>query len=267
MARSLEAAKKAGLPVICHCEDTTLSAKGVVNRGFISTKTGMRGIPRASEYERVRRDIGLAAKAGAPLHIAHVSCRESVDIIRQAKKDGIAVTAETCPHYFTLTDECCVTYDTNTKMNPPLRTAQDVQAIKEGLRDGTIDAIATDHAPHTDSEKDVEFDHAPFGTIGLETALALSVMELVDTKVLSWPALIACLSANPARIAGLPAGALAKGAKADIVIIDPAASWTYGRGAIESQSKNSPFIGWTLKARATDVFVGGRPALRDGKIV
>ncbi|MDP3804091.1 MAG: amidohydrolase family protein, partial [Candidatus Omnitrophota bacterium] len=184
-------------------------------------KMGLRGIPRQAEYERVRRDIELAEKALSKLHIAHVSCEESVDIIRKAKKAGVEVTAETAAHYFSLTEECCTTYDTNTKMNPPLRTKDDVEAIKRGLADGTIDAIATDHAPHMDSEKDVEFDFAPFGIIGLETTLSLSIMELVDRGVLSWAELIKKMSTNPSKILGFKTGGLRKGSIADIVIIDP----------------------------------------------
>lgn len=266
MLKALGEAKREGLPVIAHCEDALLAGKGVINKGFISTKTGLRGIPREAEYGRVERDIELAAKADARLHIAHVSCRESVDRIRKAKKAAARVTAETCPHYFTLTDECCATYDTNTKMNPPLRTKDDVQAIKEGLKDGTIEVIATDHAPHTDCEKDVEFDNAPFGVIGFETALSLAAMELVDGKVLSWPELIAKLTIGPAAILGIERGSLHQGSPADICIIDPAAEWTYAKDAILSRSKNSPFIGWKLKSRVTHLFVGGTLALKDGAL-
>lgn len=267
MAQGLSAAKKEHLIVIAHCEDAKLVQKGVINKGFISTKMGLRGISRESEYERVRRDIELAARAGAPLHIAHVSCKESVDIIRQAKTKGIRVTAETCPHYFSLTEECCVTYDANTKMNPPLRAKEDVEAIKYGLRDGTLDVIATDHAPHTDSEKDVEFDCAPFGIIGLETALSLSVMELVDKKVLSWHELIMKLSANPARLIGMEGTGLAQGANADITIIDADAEYTYTKDSIASKARNSPFIGWKLKGRITHVLVAGKLVVKDGTVL
>ncbi|MDP3789228.1 MAG: dihydroorotase, partial [Candidatus Omnitrophota bacterium] len=194
MLEALKDAKKAHLILIDHCEDRQISGRGVINQGFMSTKMGLRGMPRESEYERVKRDIDLAAKAISAIHIAHVSCKEAVEIIRKAKKKGISVTAETAPHYFTLTESCCAAYDTNTKMNPPLRTEEDVAAIKEGLKDGTIDVIATDHAPHTDSEKDVEFDFAPFGIIGLETALSLGIMELVDKKILSLGELILKMS-------------------------------------------------------------------------
>ncbi|MBI4974239.1 MAG: dihydroorotase, partial [Candidatus Omnitrophica bacterium] len=221
MFEALKAAKKESLLLVAHCEDAKISRDGVINYGFISTKMGLRGMPREAEYTRAKRDLELTKKASSKIHIAHVSCKESVDLIRKAKKEGIAVTCETAPHYFALTEDCCATYDTNTKMNPPLRAKEDVEAIKRALSDGTIDAIATDHAPHTDSEKDVEFDFAPFGIIGLETALSLAVMELVETKILSWPELILKMSANPSRLLKLGRGSLKKGSVADIVIIDP----------------------------------------------
>jgi dihydroorotase len=266
MVEAMKSAKAAGMLVISHCEDVKLSAGGMINKGFTSTKMGLKGISRASEYEMVRRDIELAEKCGGRIHIAHVSCGESVDIIRKAKKRGVKVTAETAPHYFTLTEECCVTYDTNTKMNPPLRSKEDVEAIKKGLSDGTIDAIATDHAPHTDAEKDVEFDFAPFGIIGLETALSLALVELVEKKALSWSALVEKMSLNPAKILGLASSGLKKGAPADIAVIDPEKEYTYGKDSIESRSKNSPFIGWALKGKVTDVFVGGDLVMEKGSI-
>lgn len=266
MLEALKACRKSGLLLIDHCEDAGLAAGGVMNKGFVSTKMGLRGIPKEAEYKMVGRDIALAAKTGARIHIAHVSCAESVDLIRKAKRDGIRVTAETAPHYFTLSEDCCATYDTNTKMNPPLRTAGDIDGIKTGLADGTIDAIATDHAPHTDSEKYVEFDNAPFGIIGLETALSLAVMELVDKKAISWPELILKMSANPASILGVDKGSLKTGKPADIVIIDPGREYVYRKDSIESKSKNSPFIDWKLKAKVTDVFVAGKPVMRDGVI-
>jgi dihydroorotase len=260
---ALKDSKKEKVLIIEHCEDAKLAGSGVMNKGFVSTKMGVRGISNASEYEIVKRDIELAKKAGARIHIAHVSTKESVDLIRRAKKDGIEITAETCPHYLALTDECCVTYDTNMKMNPPLRTNEDIQALKDGLKDGTIDVIATDHAPHIDSEKDVEFDHAPFGVIGLETALSVSAMELVDTKVLSWSELIARMSRNPSKILGLDKGSLKKGLAADIVIFDPQKEYVYKKSLIESKSKNSPFIDWKLRAKVTHVFVAGKPVMKD----
>lgn len=267
MLAALKLCKKESLILIDHCEDKEISASGVMNKGFMSTKMGLKGIPRTAEYERVKRDIALAAKAGAKIHIAHVSCRESVDIIRKAKKEGVAVTAETAPHYFALTEECCVTYDTNTKMNPPLRAKEDVEAIKKALADGTIDVIATDHAPHTDSEKDVEFDIAPFGIIGLETALSLAVSELIDTKILSWSELIRKISLNPSSILNIEKGSLAKGRDADIVIIDPDKAYVYKKDSVESKSKNSPFIGWSLKAKPSFMMIGGSLLMKDESIM
>lgn len=267
MTSALKNASKEKSLIIAHCEDPSLSGKGVMNAGFTATRMGLRGISKQSEYERVERDIKFAETAKARIHIAHISCKESVDIIREAKRRGAQVTAETAPHYFSLTDECCVTYDTNTKMNPPLRTKDDLAGIKRGLADGTIDCIATDHAPHTEAEKDVEFDFAPFGIIGLETALAISVMELVETKVLSWKDLITKMSVNPAGILGIDGGRIAEGSPADVVIIDPAKEWVYEKGSIESKSANSPFIDWKLKGKARDLFVLGRLVMANGKII
>lgn len=258
MAETLAQSKEEDLLVIEHCEDKKISAGGVINESFTATKLGLRGISKASEYEMVRRDLELAGKLQCKIHIAHVSARESVELIRKAKKNGVKVTAETAPHYFSLTEECCATYDTNTKMNPPLRSKDDVEAIKEGLKDGTIDAIATDHAPHTDSEKDVEFDFAPFGIIALETALGLSIMELVEKNIISWSGLITKMSVNPARILGIKKGTLKKGAVADIVIIDPNKEYKYTKDSVRSKSKNSPFINWILKGKAALVFVAGK---------
>ena len=257
----LQQSKEEGLLVIEHCEDIRLSAGGVMNQSFTATKLGLRGIPKAAEYEIVKRGIALARKLSCRIHIAHVSAKESVSLVRDAKKDGVEVTAETAPHYFSLTDECCASYDTNTKMNPPLRSKEDVEAVKKGLKDGTLDAIATDHAPHTDSEKDVEFDFAPFGIIGLETALSLSIMELVEKNLISWSELITKLSVNPAKILGIKKGTLKKGSIADVVIIDPNKEYTYTKDSIESKSNNSPFINWILKGQALTVFTGGRPVM------
>ena len=258
MSGALEQSKEENLLIIAHCEDRKMSEDGVMNHGFTATKLGLKGIPSESEYERVKRDIGLAKKASARIHIAHVSTKESVDIIRRAKKEGVRVTAETAPHYLTLTEECCAAYDTNTKMNPPLRSKEDAEELKKGLKDGTIDVIATDHAPHTDSEKDVEFAFAPFGVIGLETSLSLSAMELVEKKILSWPELIVKMSVNPSKILSLDRGSLKEGSIADIVIIDPDKEYTYTKDSVTSRSKNSPFINWILKSKVSKVFVGGK---------
>ncbi|MDD5135711.1 MAG: dihydroorotase [Candidatus Omnitrophica bacterium] len=267
MEEALESAKRSGLLLIEHCEDLNLAAGGVMNKGFVSTKAGLKGISARSEYDAVKRNLEIAKKTNSRIHIAHVSCKESVELIRKAKKDGVGVTAETAPHYFTLTEDCCVSYDTNTKMNPPLRTKEDVEAVKAGLADGTIDAIASDHAPHTDAEKDVEFDYAPFGIIGLETALSLGVTELIEKKVLSWNELILKLSANPAAILGLAGGSLKEGSPADITIIDPMKEFVFKKDSIESKSKNSPFLDWRLKGKAVTVFVNGKIIMKDEMIL
>lgn len=247
MLKALELAKECNMRVICHCENTALSAKGVVNLGFTSTRMGLRGISQESEYTRIERDIQLAEKAGATVHIAHVSCAESVEIIAKAKKRGVKVTAETCPHYFALSEEAVLGYDTNMKINPPLRSTSDIQALKQGLSSGIIDAIASDHAPHTENEKEIEFERAEFGTIGLETMLSVAVTELIDTKVLQWPELVEKLSLAPSRILGINKGSLKIAQDADIVIIDPQAEWLVEKRALVSKSKNSCFLGRRLK--------------------
>jgi len=263
MLDTFKKAKENKLLIISHCEDKSISKKGVVNEGIVATKLGLRPIPKSSEYEFVARDIELAKKVNASVHIAHVSCRESVDIIRKAKKAGCKVTAEATPHHFSLWDACCETYDTRTKMNPPLRSKIDVEVIKKGLQDGTIDAIASDHAPHGKHEKEIEFERAAFGIIGLETSLGLAIMGLIDTKLISWTKLIELMSVNPTKILGLKnKGSLSKGADADITIIDPEKKWTYTKDSIQSKSKNSPFIDWQFKGRVTNVIVGGRPVFK-----
>ena len=247
MFEAFKKAKQAGVLMICHSEDKKLSGKGVINLGFNSTRLGLRGISNESEYKRIRRDIELAEKSKASVHIAHVSCRESVDIIAKAKKKGIKVTCETAPHYFALTDEALLGYDTNMKMNPPLRSKEDLAAIKQGLGDGTINAIASDHAPHTENEKDIEFESAEFGVFGLETELSVSITELLDKKILNWPSLIEKLSLNPAKILGLDNGRLTEGAFADIIIISDQEKWVVGKQNLVSKSKNSAFLNHSLK--------------------
>jgi len=242
-------AKKENILVICHCEDKTLSRGGSVNLGFTSTRMGLRGISKESEYKRVERDIRLAEKAGASLHIAHISCKESVEIIAAAKKRGVRVTAETAPHYFTFSDEAVLGYDTNLKMNPPLRGKEDLDAIRQGLRTGVIDVIASDHAPHTENEKDIEFERAEFGVIGLETILSVSITELVHSGVLTWLELVKRLSLNPAGILKIRKGTLCVGADADIILLDPQKEWVLNKVDIVSKSKNSPFLGKKLKGR------------------
>ncbi len=244
--------------IISHCEDSSLSDKGVMNEGSISTELGLRGIPRAAEDVMTARDISLAELTGCRLHIAHVSTAGSVNLVREAKKRGVKVTAETCPHYFSLTDEAVRGYDPMAKMNPPLRTADDVAAIKHGLKDGTIDVIATDHAPHGLDEKSGEFDNVPFGIVGLETALGLT-LRLVEEGVLTLAEAIRKLTHNPAAVLKIEKGTLSIGADADITIIDPNVAWTVDSSQFKSRSRNTPFNGWQLKGRAVQTIVGGRP--------
>lgn len=259
MRRALEYAKMFGLPIISHCEETALSAAGVMNEGFLSTKMGLKGIPRVAEAIMVMRDVELAQLTGAAVHIAHVSTRESVDFIRQAKKKKIKVTCETCPHYFTLTENAVEGFNTSAKVNPPLRAQEDIEAIKKALCDGTIDVIATDHAPHTRQEKDVEFDHAASGMIGLETALSLVYTELVKKEVLTLSQMAEKMSLNPSRILGLKTkGSLKAGCDADITVFDPQKNWIVDINNLESKSKNTPFIGMKLSGVAALVIVGGQ---------
>jgi len=256
MRRALEYSKIFDIPVVSHCEDAGLAAKGVMNEGFVSTELGLRGIPNAAEDVITARDIELAGLTGARLHICHVSTAGAVRLIREAKQRGVRVTAETCPHYFTLTDEAVRGYNTLAKMNPPLRTAEDVAAIKQGLKDGTLDAIATDHAPHAQDEKAVEFDAAPFGIVGLETSLGLS-LKLVQDGVLTMAQLVERMSAAPGRIIK-NGGTLSIGAVADVTIIDPDLEWTVDASQFLSKSKNTPFDGWKLKGKAVRTIVGGK---------
>ena len=247
MLKALKSVRKEGLLVICHSEDKKLSNGGQVNLGFTSTRLGLRGISAESEYKRIERDIELAGKAGAGIHIAHVSCKESVEIIAQAKKKGIKVTCETAPHYFSFNDEAVLGYDTNFKMNPPLRAKVDMLAIRKGLADGTIDVIASDHAPHTENEKDIEFERAEFGVIGLETELAATISSLVGDNLLNWTKLAEKMALNPSRILGINKGTLSVGADADIIVVDPGKEWVVRKEKFLSKSKNSAFLGRTLK--------------------
>jgi len=266
MRHAMEYASMCGIPLICHCEDRGLSRGGVVNEGLYSTVLGLKGIPRFAEFIRVLRDAELAKMTGAQVHMAHLSTRESVNIIRNAKKEGVNITAEVCPHHFTLTDESLTAYDTHTKVNPPLRTAEDIIALKEGLRDGTIDAIATDHSPIVENEKNVEFDSAPFGMIGFETALPLGIMRLVDEKILTLNGLVEKLSTNPARILGLGPKTFKEGQEADIVVFDPQKEWIYDREKIISKSHNTPFIGQKLKGKVIFLQAGTRILLGGEKL-
>jgi dihydroorotase len=255
MRRAMEYSRIFDIAVVSHCEDAGLAAKGVMNEGFVATELGLRGIPNAAEDVMTGRDISLAELTGARLHICHVSTTGAVRMIREAKQRGVRVTAETCPHYFTLTDEAVRGYNTMAKMNPPLRTAGDVAAIKQGLKDGTLDVIATDHAPHGTDEKSVEFDAAPFGIVGLETSVGLS-LKLVHDGVLTMSQLIERMSTAPGRIIK-NGGTLSLGAGADITIIDPNEEWTVKAAEFKSKSKNTPFDGWKLKGRAVQTIVGG----------
>ncbi|HOX09548.1 MAG TPA: dihydroorotase, partial [Candidatus Omnitrophota bacterium] len=266
LRRAMEYAKMFGLPVISHCEDANLSKNGVMNEGALSTRLGLKGIPRASETVMVIRDIEIAQLTGAKLHIAHVSAKESIEALRQAKNRKVKVTCETCPHYFTLTEEAVLGYNTGAKVNPPLRTKEDVEAVKKGLSDGTIDVISTDHAPHSAEEKDVEFDFASTGMIGLEFAASLVNSELVKGGVLGWKEVAQKMSVNPAALLGLKGkGSLSEGSDADVTVFDPGAEWTVEAARIESKSKNTPLIGKKLSGLAVITIVGGKIRYENGK--
>ncbi|GHT17032.1 dihydroorotase [Bacteroidia bacterium] len=243
--------------IISHCEDKNISDGGVVNDGLNATIAGLKGISRAAEEVQVARDIILAETVGTRVHIAHVSTQNSVELIRQAKQRGAQVSCETCPHYFSATDKEVLSYNPNAKINPPLREDADVQAILRGLADGTIDAIATDHAPHSANEKNREFDLAPFGTVGFETAFALAYTKLVQTGILTLPQLSRLMSANPAKLMGIGTGELKEGAAADIAIADLNPTYTVAADRLHSKSKNSLFIGWTLTGLITHTIVDG----------
>lgn len=266
MRRAMEYAKMFDLPIISHSEDKDLVAEGVMNEGYMSTILGLKGINRAAEEVMVARDIILSEITGCPLHIAHVSTAGSVRIIREAKARGVKVTAEAAPHHFTLTDEAVQGYDTSTKVNPPLRIAADVAALKAGLADGTIDIIATDHAPHTQEEKDVEYNYAPFGMVGLETAVGLVFKELIQSGVLTLEQAITKLTINPARLLRINKGTLSQGADADITIINPELEEEVKTEDLASKGKNTPFIGWKLKGLPTTTIVGGKVVMKDRKL-
>jgi len=258
MRCALEYAKALGVPVLSHPEDKSLSENGSMHEGEWSTRLGLRPIPAAAEEAMVARDLLLAELTGGRLHLQHLSTAGSVRLVREAKARGLQVTAETCPHYFTLTDADVRGYDPNFKMNPPLRSCADRAAVIQGLADGTIDAIASDHAPHSPVEKDVEFDAAANGIVGLATILPLSLRLVVDGKI-SPARLVELLSVNPARILGLPGGGnLKPGEVADVTVIDPAAEWTVDKAKFLSKGRNTPFEGWKLTGRARVVIVGGK---------
>ena len=258
MRRALEYAKLFERPLIQHAEDPALAAGGVMHEGLVSTTLGLRGMPGEAESVMVARDLALAELTGGWIHFAHLSSAKSVELIRQAKRRGIRVTCEVTPHHLALTDGAVEGFRTEAKVNPPLRTEQDRLALIEGLRDGTIDCIATDHAPHTDWEKDADFDSAPFGITGLETALGVCATTLVKPGLLSWAQLIETMSTNPSRIAGFDGDGLAPKQPANLTLIDPAAEWTVDPAQFVSKAKRSPFAGWALTGRAVGTIRKGR---------
>tara|TARA_B100000809_G_scaffold63315_1_gene60014 strand:+ start:75 stop:1370 length:1296 start_codon:yes stop_codon:yes gene_type:complete len=257
MRRAFEYSKMFKLPLIQHSEMLDLTEGGCMNEGMVSTELGLKGMPAEAEDIMVYRDIALLEKTGGQLHVAHISSKNSVDLVRQAKSRGLSVTCEVAPHHFTLTDEAVRGYDTNTKMSPPLRTIDDVKAIKEGLRDGTIDIIATDHAPHDIADKQVEYQNACFGIVGLETALPLS-LKLVDEKILSIGDVIKKLTFTPADIFNLEAGSLSLDNEADLLIFNPNLEYSIDISKFHSKSKNSPFDGWKVKGKVIRTLVKGK---------
>lgn len=258
MRRAMEYARGFALPVIDHCQDNSLARGGAMHEGHWSLVLGMPGMPAAAEEVDAERDCLLAGLTGARVHLAHVSTRGAIAAVRRAKEKGLPVTCEAAPHYWTLTDEACEGYDTNTKMNPPLRSREHVEAIIEGLRDGTIDVVASDHAPHHSDEKALEFDQAPFGITGLETAVGLA-FDLVKQGVIDLERLVRLFSTNPARVFSLEErGSLAQNAHADITILDPSCEWVFDVAASKSKSRNTPFHGRSMTGAAVATIVGGR---------
>ena len=262
MRSALEYARTFGIPVIDHCEEPTLSAAGVMNEGTVSARLGLRGIPNEAEDIMVIRDILLARRSGGHVHLAHISTAGSVELIRWGKERGIRVTAEACPHHLSLTDNEVEGYDTNAKMSPPLRSAVDVAAIQEGVRDGTIDVIATDHAPHHYDEKEREFADAPNGIVGLETALGVALTSLVDASVIDLQTLVERMACAPARVLGIGGGTLARGAPADVTVFDPERWWVVDPSHFVSKGRNTPYAGKELRGRAVYTIVGGEVVFR-----
>jgi len=247
---------------IQHCEDKSLTRGGCMNSGAMATRLGLPGMPAIAEMVVAQRDITLAQQAGVRYHVAHVSTAATVDLIRWAKRKRLAVTADVTPHHLLLTEEMCAQYDTNCKVNPPLRSQEDMQACLEGVRDGTIDCLATDHAPHVNSDKELGFQEAPFGIIGLETALPLYIRALVESEVFDWPRLINAMSTRPAQLLGVPGGTLKVGSAADVTLIDPQVAWTIDAEKMRSKSRNTPFNGWPVRGRAVMTIVGGEVRYR-----
>jgi dihydroorotase len=266
MRRAVEYARMFSLPVMDHCQDYSMTQGAVMNEGVVSTRLGLRGWPHAAEDIIVARNIILAEQTGAHIHLQHISSRYSVDHIRRAKARGVRVTAEATPHHLALTEEALAGYDTHFKMNPPLRTEADRQALIAGLRDGTLDIIATDHAPHTDYEKDKEFDYAPNGILGLETALPVCLDVLLRQARFKLSRVVDLMTRLPARIVDLPAGTLAEGAAADVCLFDPEETWRYDARAGQSKSSNSPWSGRELRGRVRKTIVGGKVVYADGRI-
>ncbi len=265
MRRALEYAGMLGVPVIDHCEDPSLKGDGVAHEGYFASQLGLRGIPGAAESIMVERDVSLAELAGAHVHVAHMSARQSLRAVRAGKERGVRVTCEVAPHHFTLTDEALdgpVKYDTNLKMNPPLRAVEDRDAMLDGIADGTVDVIATDHAPHHADEKMTEFDRAPFGIVGLETAVPMVFDRLVHTGRISLVRMIELLSTNPARVMNVPGGALREGTPADITILAPDTRVTIDASTLKSKSKNTPFDRWEMTGAVVATIVGGRIVYR-----
>jgi dihydroorotase len=263
MRRAMQYARDFDLPVVDHCEDKSLSSGGVMHEGRVSLLLGLKGMPALAEEIDAVRDIILAHDTGAHIHVAHVSTKGAIEAVRRAKYEGINVTCEVTPHHFTLTDKAVEGYDTNTKMAPPLRSEEHLEAVLEGIKDGTIDAIATDHAPHHADEKALEYDRAPFGITGLETSVGLALTELVHKGVIGLERLVEMCSSNPARIFRLEArGTLQPGSHADVTLIDPVMKWTYSNADSRSKSKNSPFDGWEFTGRTVATIVGGRVVYR-----
>jgi dihydroorotase len=259
MRRAMEYARGFGLTVVDHCEDRSLAKGGVMHEGAVSLALGLKGMPAAAEETDAVRDCMLAALTGSRVHLAHVSTKGAVEAVRRAKDKGIGVTCEVAPHHWTLTDAAMESYDTNMKMNPPLRTMEHVEALLEGLRDGTIDTIATDHAPHHRDEKELEFDQAPFGITGLETGVGLALDKLVHAGIISLERLVELCSINPAKIFGLQdRGTLRRGSWGDVTIFDPELEWTFDSERSRSRSRNTPFDGWTIRGAVVATVVGGR---------
>jgi dihydroorotase len=262
MRTALEYARTFGIPVIDHCEEPTLAAGGAMNEGVVSARLGLKGIPSEAEEIMAIRDILLARRTGGHVHLAHMSTKGSVELIRWGKERGINVTAEVCPHHLSLTEERVEGYDTNAKMNPPLRTAEDVAALQEAVADGTIDLVATDHAPHHYDEKEREFADAPNGIVGLETALAVVVTNLVVPGRIDWRTLVDRMSCTPARLFNLPGGSLRRGGVADVTVFDPAAEWAVDPSTFLSKGRNTPYAGMQLRGRPVLTLVGGRAVYR-----